>query len=144
VVNAPIGAARLNANKIRRTAPVDRPSANKTATIPKAAGALCTIIARKIISANDSLPPVSWWVAWVDEAPRAIPSATECVRRPITVENEWDWSLTFFVRLLSLISGLPSPKSSRPSSFKPSGSSSSSSSCSALGEGWEGPDKRPV
>jgi hypothetical protein len=66
VTNAPTGAARLNTSKCALAVRLDKPCFNSIDVRPKDAGALCTIIARKMMK----LRPVS-----VLDAPNAIPSA---------------------------------------------------------------------
>ena len=78
VANAPAGAARLNTMRWTRIARFDRPCFSKIDVRPKAAGALWTKIARKMIIPTCKL-------AVVADAPIAIPSAAACMTRPVVV-----------------------------------------------------------
>lgn len=76
VAKAPTGAARLKTNRCALAARLDKPCLSNTDVSPKDAGALCTIIARKIMK----LRPVSEL-----DAPSAIPSAAAWMTRPVVV-----------------------------------------------------------
>jgi hypothetical protein len=81
VESAPHGAAKLNTIRCPLAALLLNPCFNNTLVNPNAAGALCTIIAIKII--NPSL------VLLLDaEAPIAIPSAAACITSPVVVARE--------------------------------------------------------
>jgi hypothetical protein len=78
VVRAPKGAARLKIIKWPRAALFDNPCLRRTDVRPKAAGALCTIMATNIIKPSDMFE--------VDaDAPIAMPSAAACITRPVVV-----------------------------------------------------------
>lgn len=70
VTNAPNGAAKLKINKWFLTLGFPIPLLNSTDVNPNAAGALWSMIARKIIADKAVFSAV-------DEAPSAIPSAAE-------------------------------------------------------------------
>lgn len=78
VARAPAGAARLNTMRCTRAARFERPCFSKIEVNPNAAGALCTKIAKKIMSPTLKLDVVA-------EAPIAIPSAAACMTRPNVV-----------------------------------------------------------
>lgn len=81
VPTAPIGAARLNAIRCALAPLFPSPCFNRTAVSPKAAGALCTMIATKIINERDVVDVEE------EDAPKAIPSAVACMQRPSVVER---------------------------------------------------------
>ncbi len=76
-----MGAARLKATKCALAPLLPRPCFNNTAVRPKDAGALCTIMATKMISEREVVDVED------DEAPKAIPSAMACMQRPRVVER---------------------------------------------------------
>lgn len=80
VPSAPSGAARLNRARCARAVRLLRPCLRRTAESPKAAGALCMMMARKMMNSRDTFPVA-------EEAPSAMPSAMEWITRPIVVEE---------------------------------------------------------
>ena len=78
VATAPIGAATLNRARCVRAVRLDRPCFKRTDVSPKAAGALCNMIAKKMTSDSDVDEAV-------EEAPSAIPSAQAWTTSPIVV-----------------------------------------------------------
>ena len=80
VANAPTGAARLKTNRCALAARLDNPCLSKIDVSPKDAGALWTMIAKKMIK----LSPVSEL-----DAPNAIPSAAAWMTRPVVVATLW-------------------------------------------------------
>lgn len=84
VPSAPAGAARLKKSKCTLAALFPSPCFSSTDVSPNAAGALCTIIARKMT--NES-PLV---VEEYEEAPSAIPSAAAWMHRPNVVDKDRD------------------------------------------------------
>lgn len=81
VPTAPIGAARLNAIRCALAPLFPRPCFSSTAVSPKAAGALCTMIATKMINESEVVDEEE------DDAPKAIPSAVACMQRPSVVDR---------------------------------------------------------
>ena len=81
VPTAPTGAAIANATKCALAPLFPNPCLSKTLVSPNAAGALCTMIAKKMMRLN---PFVEWEV---EDAPRAMPSAAEWMQRPRVVEE---------------------------------------------------------
>ena len=80
VARAPTGAAMLNTNRCVRAARLDSPCLSRTDVSPKDAGALWTMIARKMIK----LSPASEL-----DAPNAMPSAAAWMTRPVVVAKLW-------------------------------------------------------
>jgi hypothetical protein len=78
VTKAPAGAAKLKKARWVRAERFERPCFNKTDVSPKAAGALCNMIARKTM--KDRVPEGA-----ADEAPSAIPSAQAWTTNPMVV-----------------------------------------------------------
>ena len=78
VPNAPIGAARLKISKWALAALFPRPCLRRTLVKPNAAGALCTIIATKMMKDKEG---------WLEDAPSAMPSAVACITSPRVVDN---------------------------------------------------------
>jgi len=78
VASAPAGAARLNTMRCTRAARFERPCFRRMEVNPKAAGALCTKMARKMISPTFKLDVVA-------DAPIAMPSAAAWITRPVVV-----------------------------------------------------------
>jgi len=81
VATAPAGAARLNTTKCARAPLFPRPCFSSTAVSPNAAGALCTMIATKMMRERDVVAVL------LEDAPRAIPSAVACMHKPRVVES---------------------------------------------------------
>jgi len=81
VATAPAGAARLNTTRCALAPLFPSPCFNSTAVSPKAAGALCTMIATNIMRERDVVAEL------VEEAPRAMPSAAACIHSPRVVER---------------------------------------------------------
>lgn len=82
VAIAPPGAARLKNTKCTLAARLPSPCFNNTDVSPNAAGALCTMMARKMIKDSDLV------VVDEEDAPSAMPSAAAWMQRPRVVENE--------------------------------------------------------
>ena len=80
VTNAPAGAARLKKARCVRAVRFERPCLRSTEVRPKAAGALCSMIAMKTTSVRDV-------DGAVDEAPSAMPSAHACTTSPMVVAD---------------------------------------------------------
>ena len=76
VARAPTGAAKLKISRCALAARLDSPCFSRIEVNPKEAGALCTMIARKIIK----LSPVSEL-----DAPSAMPSAAAWITNPVVV-----------------------------------------------------------
>ena len=81
VTTAPAGAAKEKTTKCALAPLFPRPCFSSTAVSPKAAGALCTMIATNIIRLKDVVAELE------DEAPSAIPSAAAWIQRPRVVER---------------------------------------------------------
>ncbi|KAI4124158.1 MAG: hypothetical protein LQ341_007100 [Variospora aurantia] len=79
---APAGAARLNTTKCALAPLFPNPCFSNTLVNPNAAGALCIMIARKMIKPREELPPEEC------DAPSAMPSAAAWMTRPRVVEKE--------------------------------------------------------
>ena len=77
VHSAPAGAARLNAIRCARAWRLPSPCLSRTVVRPKAAGALCTMMAKKMTKESDGC---------ADEAPSAMPSAAAWMTNPSVVE----------------------------------------------------------
>ena len=101
VTKAPTGAARLNTNKCALAARLEMPCFRRTDVRPKDAGALWTMMARKMMK----LRPVSEL-----DAPRAIPSAAAWITRPVVVAKLW--------LLLGTLPALRSPPSREGEEFR--------------------------
>lgn len=84
VPTAPAGAARLNTTRCALAPLFPSPCFSKTDVSPKAAGALCTIMATKIIRESEVVAVEE------DEAPSAMPSAAAWMQRPKVVERARD------------------------------------------------------
>ena len=85
VVIAPMGAARLKTIRWPLAALFVSPCFNRTDVNPNAAGALCTMIATKMMKLRLVLEVE-------DEAPSAIPSAAAWMTSPVVVDRLWDGS----------------------------------------------------
>lgn len=81
VPNAPTGAARLNTTKCALAPLFPSPCFSNTDVRPKAAGALWTITATKMIKEREVVELEE------EEAPRAIPSAAAWMHNPSVVER---------------------------------------------------------
>ena len=82
VSTAPVGAARLNTTRCALAPRFPKPCCNKTLVRPKAAGALCTMIATKMMRLSELVDLDD------DDAPSAIPSAAACMQSPSVVDKD--------------------------------------------------------